>query len=136
MAIKVAGFDGNPFDQRSIIGGFARFITTMYLLVFSGSYTTGIGGGDTIDWTNGGVNSAVPSAQSFQTIGPIRTDVDDDGPSTGVLAAGGGYIIIPGTNLTNWKIKIFATAGTELGTGAYPSSVTSDTVLLRCDWAR
>ena len=132
MAVKVYGFDGNPFDQRSIVGGL-RVITCIYRIVLSGNYATG---GDTLDFTNGGVNSAVPSAQGFQVTGPIRCDVCDNGPTGGVLANGGNYVCIPGTGLTNWLLKIFATAGTQYAPGAYGVDATTDTILLRVDWAR
>jgi hypothetical protein len=133
MPVSVKGFDGNPFDQRSIISGFARVITTLVKLVLSGSYTTG---GDTLDWTNGGVNSAVPSAQSFQTTGPVRCDICDNGPTAGILANGGNYVCIPGTLVTNWLLKVFKTAGSEYGASAYLADALTDTILVRCDWAR
>lgn len=132
-AVLVQGFDGNPFDQRSV-QAFLRFITTIHKLILSGNYTTG---GDTLDWTNGGVNSAVPSAQSFQSTGPVRCDICDNAPlGTTVLGKGGNYVVIPGTLLTNWKLKLFVTAGTEYTQGAYGADATGDSILIKSDWAR
>lgn len=132
MPVVVKGFDGNPFDQNSIMA-FVRFITTIHKLVLSGSYTAG---GDTIDWTNAGVNSGVPAAQSGNSgIGPIRCDVGNIGPLNGIINLGGTYVVVPGTSLTNWKLKIFKTAGSEYS-GAYLADALTDTILVRSDWSR
>jgi hypothetical protein len=128
MPVLVNGFDGAPFDQRSIIAS-QRTITTLHKLKLTGAYTAG---GDTLDWTNGGVNSAVPPAQSG---GIVRIDVCNNGPAAGVLGLGGNYVCIPGLLLTNWLLKIFKTAGTEYS-GAYLADVLTDNVILRVDWLR
>lgn len=133
MAITVKGFDGNPFDQRSIVG-ITRMIQCLHLLSFSGNYSTG---GDTLDWTNGGVNSAVPPDASGSTTGPVRTDVDDaTGAITTVTGKNGQYVIILGTTLSNWKCKIYVTPGVEYSAGAYGTDVTQDTVILSTYWVR
>ena len=128
MAVQVLGFDGAPFDQRSIIAS-QRTITTLYKLKLTGNY---VALGDTLDWTNGGVNSAVPAAQSG---GIVRIDVCDNGPAAGVLAAGGNYVCVPGTLLTNWLLKVFKTAGSEY-TGAYLADALTENIILRVDWLR
>lgn len=132
MAVKVQGYDGNPFDQRSIMS-FMRFLTTIHRLILSGNYATG---GDTLDWTNAGINSAVPP-DAPSLIGPDRCDVNDNAFSGAtVLGAGGNYILIPGTNLTNWKLKIFKTAGAEYGAGAYVADALTEVLLIKSDWFR
>jgi hypothetical protein len=138
MAVTVLGFDGNPFDQRSIRSIGDRFIETLVVLKLTGNYTTG---GDTLDFTNGGGTPAapttVPPGQQYSNVGPIRADVSD-GPSVAgtVLANGGSYILIPGTNPTNWKLKIFATAGAQYANGAYGADALTDNPVLRLTWAR
>jgi len=115
-----------------------RFIETLAQLKLTGNYTTG---GDTLDFTNGGGTPAapttVPPAQGASAVGPIRADVSD-GPSVAgtILANGGGYVLIPGTNPTNWKLKIFATAGAQYANGAYGADALTDTPILRLTWAR
>ncbi len=132
MAVKVNGFDNNPFDQRSIVVGFSRFIVTLCRLVLTAAYTAG---GDTLDWTNGGVNSAVPPGQSFQTTGPIRTEIGNTGLAASVLGLGGNYVCIPGAAVTNWLLKVFKTAGTEYS-GAYLADALTDTIYVTAYWAR
>lgn len=128
MSVIVNGFDGNPFDQRSVVSSM-RVITAIYKLKLTGNY---VAGGDALDWTNGGVNSAVPAAQSG---GILRVDVCDNGPAAGVLALGGNYVCIPGAALTNWLLKVFKTAGSEY-TGAYLADALTDNILLKVDWLR
>ena len=137
--ITVLGFDGAPFDQRSIQPGVGRFIRTLCMLKMTGNYTTG---GDTLDFSNAGGTPAAPTtvpaeADASQKVGPSRADVSDGPVVAGtVLANGGGYILIKGTNPTNWKLKIFATAGTEYANGAYGADALTDTPILSLDWAR
>lgn len=130
MSIKVAGYDGNNFDQRSIAEA-QRFLRTVYRLVFSGNYSTG---GDTVDFTNGGVASAVPSAQSSNT--PVAVRVISNGPLLSVGANGGNYDFIRGTTLANNLLIIYATAGTQYSAGAYGTDVTTDVVYIECLWPR
>ena len=137
MAVTVLGFDGAPFDQRSIQPGVGRFIRTLVRLKLTGNYTTG---GDTLDFTNGGGTPAAPTTvppDAGSPIGPDRADVSD-GPTVAgtVLANGGSYVLIVGTNPTNWKLKVFATAGAQYANGAYGADATTDTPILSLDWAR
>lgn len=128
MTIKVNGFDGNPFDQRSIITQ-QHFFLCLYKLSFSGSYATG---GDTLDFTNGGVNSAVPPLAGL----PIRIAPSAQGATDSVSEEGGIYQYLPGTLLTNNKLEIYANGGTEYSAGAYNADVLTDVVFLEVYWER
>ncbi len=86
--------------------------------------------------TNGGVNSAVPQGCQALASGPSRVSISDQGPVAGVLANGGQYCIIPGTTPANWKLKVYATAGTEYAAGAMTADILTDTILAEVDWAR
>ncbi len=136
--VTVLGFDGAGFDQRSILADGPRFIRTLVRLKMTGNYTTG---GDVLDFTNGGGTPAapttVPPAQQANPAGPVRTVVcDGPSPAGTVLSNGGNYTVIPGTNPTNWKLKIFATAGTEYANGAYGADALTDPATLELFWAR
>jgi hypothetical protein len=80
-------------------------------LTFSGSYTTG---GDTLDFTT--VADRLPSTQVLQVLAESQ-----NGNS-------GYYVPVQGSALNTWKLKAFTGGGTELSSGAYPSSVTGDIV--------
>lgn len=136
--VTVYGFDGNPFDQRSIQEGVGRFIRTIcQIKLTAGSY---VAGGLTLDWTNGGGTPSAPStfppAAAAVAAGPSRAEIANSGPAGGVTANGGNYVLVPGTNPTNWKLKIFATAGSEYATGALGSDALTDTIIAELDWAR
>jgi hypothetical protein len=138
MAVTVLGFDGAPFDQRSIQPGVGRFIRTLVRLKLTGNYTTG---GDTLDFTNGGGSLAapttVPPGQQNNPVGPDRADVNDGPTVPGtVLANGGNYVLIKGTNPTNWLLKVFATAGAQYANGAYGADALTDIIILSLDWSR
>ena len=82
----------------------------------SGNYSTG---GDTLDL------SQFPLVAATQS--PIQGTAWMDG------LAGYDYVFIPGSALSNGKVKIFqqgsgAGAFPELASGAYPGAVTSDTI--------
>lgn len=80
-------------------------------LVFSGSYATG---GETFDLTVlRGVN-VKKDAQAIVSVWGCN---------------GYAYGWVPGATLAAGKIKASTTANTELGAGAYPAGITSDTVL-------
>jgi len=91
-------------------------------LIASGSYTTG---GDTAN-----LGAAVPApgvvlaTAAIPSSGPMFCP--DAWSITGNLT--NGYFAIPGTGL-NLKVKMSASiGGSELAAGAYPASVTGDTI--------
>jgi len=130
MAVAtVNGFDGNAFDQNSIDAVAARFIKTLCRIALSGTYVTG---GVPLDFSNGGVNSSVPP----QSRGIAQVSLRSNGPASSVGANGGNYEYIPGTNPTNGKLKIFATAGTEYSAGALGTDATTDIVMAEVWYAR
>lgn len=98
----------------------SNFVYAIATLSFSGSYPTG---GDTLDFST--VASFVPS-----DLPPVNVIADSNG-GTGTFGFGGGYFqVIAGTALNNWKIKFINAGGTELAAGAYPASVTGDSIFL------
>lgn len=132
MAVAVNGWDGNAFDQNSIDAVASRFLKTLCRLTLSGNYTTG---GDTLDFSNGGVNSAVPP----NSRGISQVSIKSNGPAASVGANGGNYQFIPGSGASPWtnaKLKVFATAGTQYASGAYGSDATTDIVECEVWWAR
>lgn len=135
MTIKVNGFDGSPFDQNSIFERTGPFIKTKHKLTFSGSY---VSGGDVFDFTNGGVNSAVPPLG----IRLVFPSVDAGGAASSVSNVGGNYIAVPpagavpSTNFTGWKLKIWTGAGAEYSAGAYGADVLTDDVFVEAVWAK
>ena len=80
-------------------------------LAFSGNYTSG---GDTLDFTQ--VADKLPSTQVIQVFADSQN------------GNAGYYVPVAGTALNNWKLKAFTGGGTEISAGAYPASVTSDSV--------
>ena len=82
-------------------------------LTFSGSYPTG---GDTLDFTQ--VADKLPSTQLVQAFAESQN------------GNAGYYVAIAGSAMNNWKLKAFTAGGTEVSAGAYPGSVTGDTVQL------
>ena len=91
----------------------SNFVYAIASLTFSGSYPTG---GDTLDFTQ--VADKLPSTQVVQAFAESQN------------GNGGYYIPVQGTALNNWKLKAFAGGGTEITSGAYPASVTTDVVQL------
>ena len=91
----------------------SNFIYALATLSFSGNYPTG---GDTLDFTT--VAPQLPSDQIIQVF------ADSQNGSSGY------YVPVQGSALNNWKLKCFSGGGTELSSGAYPASVTSDIVQL------
>jgi hypothetical protein len=142
MSIVVNGRDGNPFDQNSMDGLQGRYINAFYKLAMSGSAAAG---GDTLDFTNGGVNSAVPPLVR----GIASMDVQQLAASSSTFLGGGGYFCaigtpgVPGasgvTLLTAWKLLGFSNGGSAQS-GAYsgftPGSPVTDTVILNVIWFR
>lgn len=89
--------------------------------VASGNYVTG---GDTVNLT-----ALLNPAYKENAIAGYPGLIDDF--SVEQMPAGYGGELIPGTNLTNWKLKITTTANTELPAAAYPAAITGDTIYLR-----
>lgn len=135
--LTVNGFDGNPFDQRSIESMQGRFITCHYRVAVSGNY---VAGGDTLDFTNGGVNSAVPP------LGRVIEGIEIKqmaGNNTSFVALAGILAVlgIPGTTANNaWKLKFLQDINSDNNAGAYagisPASPLADTIELEVTWAR
>lgn len=94
-----------------------RRIRRVVKLTFSGSYTTG---GETLDFTTqtNPNNWEMPKWARK----PTGFDVENSTP-------GYKFEILPGTLLTNWKVKItdLTNAGAELAQSAYPAAITGDT---------
>jgi len=78
---------------------------------FSWNYPTG---GDALDFTT--VADKLPSTQIIQ----VFADSQNGNP--------GYYVPVQGTVLNNWKLKAFTGGGTELGAGAYRTTVTTGIV--------
>lgn len=136
MPILVNGYDGNPFGQNSMDGLQGRFIKAYCRVALSGSYPTG---GDVLDFTNGGVNSAVPP------LGRVieNIDVHEHAASTSTFVGTGCYVAvigIPGTTAASaWKLKFLQAGGTEQSAGAYSgfsASPLTDVIELEITWAR
>lgn len=140
--ITVNGRDGNAFDQGSMDSLAGRYIKTYYRLALSGNYATG---GDALDFTNGGVNSAVPPlARGIEGI-----VVKEMAGSAASCVGTGCYfepIGVPGvvgaagvTALSAWKLKAFQAGGTEQAAGAYTgfsASPATDTIEVEVTWIR
>ena len=135
MSITVNGADGATFGNQSQSASLYGFVETYYLLKFSGSYPAG---GDTLDFSNGGVNSAVPSARKleFLHICPCPTPTN---AATALSSTGGRYfpLLVGGLpGITGNKLKIWTAAGAEYTTGAYGTDVTLDAVYVRALWRK
>ncbi|MBU6231678.1 hypothetical protein KGP36_03335 [Patescibacteria group bacterium] len=137
LAVKVMGFDGNPLDQRSFEAG-DRFIKVrVQLQIQAGNYAAN---GIALDWSNGGgapANpSSIPPAAQGLAQGPCAVTISGSGPAGGVNANGGKYVAVPGTDPTNWLLKIFATAGTEYANGALGNDALNDIINAEVLWPR
>lgn len=103
-----------------------NFVYAIATLTFIGSYSTG---GDTLDFST--VASLIPSDQV-----PINVIADSNGGS-GTFGFSGGYFqVIASTALNTWKIKLIQAGGSELGAGAYPSTVTTDSIFLNITYRK
>lgn len=100
----------SPLNVDSSANNFVYAVAT---LAFSGNYPTG---GDTLDFTQ--VADKLPTTQIVQAFAESQ-----NGNS-------GYYIPVQGSALNNWKLKAFLGGGTEVTAGAYPASVTTDSVQL------
>src|SRR5262245_11321261 len=87
----------------------SNFVNAVATLSFSGNYPSG---GDALDFTQ--VADKLPSTQIVQAFAESQN------------GNGGYYIPVQGSGLNNWKLKAFSSGGTEITSGAYPASVTSD----------
>lgn len=93
-------------------------------LTFSGNYTTG---GDTLDLTQITNPGYLPGGKQFGVL-PKRVTIDNE-------PDGYGLEWIPGSNLTNGKIRVTTTANVELAAGAYPAGITGDSdVTITMEW--
>lgn len=89
--------------------------------VASGNYATG---GDAIDLTN-------VANPNFKTDAKFGQNVAIEDWEVIQSPAGYGAELVQGALLSNWKLKIFTTANTELAAGAYPAAITGDFFVLR-----
>jgi hypothetical protein len=105
MAIQITVLPGNVDASGN------NFVYAVGTLAFSGNYTVG---GDVMDFT--AVDDKLSSSQIIQ----VFTD-SQNGNS-------GYYVPVSSATLSGWKLKAFTGGGTELTSGAYPASVTSDIV--------
>jgi len=121
MSIVANGWNGSAFDSSSIEKVAPGFVRVNLRLTFSGNYATG---GDTLDLTNGGVNSTVP----VESGGIFSVEVIGNGPASSISCLGGIYQYVPGTTLANGLLKVFHNAGAEYTAGAYGTDVTTDVV--------
>ncbi len=126
MAIAINGLDGNPFTTRDIDATPNNFVYSFHKLAFSGSYTAG---GDTLDLST--ISGLIPSSGL-----PLFAFVEGNGTGTQQSAAGGYYVVVPGTTLATYRVKIFSAGGVELVAGAYPAAVTGDAVFLNLQWRK
>jgi hypothetical protein len=131
MAVALGSNDNSAASPtiRDVDGSANEFIYTCTPLLFSGSYSTG---GDTLDLT-----PLVQAATPLAGIGNLlNVVVESNGPSGSQGFGGGYYFFSKGTTLANGKLLIFASGGSQLGAGAYPSAVTTDVVSLVCTWRK
>ncbi len=105
MAIQITLLAAN------VDGAGSNLLYGIGTLTFSGNYVTG---GDTLDFTT--VAEKLNSAQIIQVFADSQN------------GNAGYYVPVTGTALINWKLKAFTGGGTEVSAGAYPASVTTDTV--------
>jgi len=96
-------------------------------LTFSGSYTTG---GDTLDWTTANEQISATGQVLAVAAPPRQVTIDSQNGNAG------SYVPVQGSALNNWKVKCFVGSGTEVGAGAYPSSVTGDIVVFAAQFAK
>jgi hypothetical protein len=114
VSIQILGTDGNAMTSRDVDGSASNFIYVSGKLVFSGSYTSGVG--DSLNWTTIADKIAsdecISCAISTQTVGNN-------------YVAQGSYA----TALGSWIVRCQTPGAlSELATGAYPSGITGDTV--------
>jgi hypothetical protein len=96
-------------------------------VTFSGNYTTG---GDTLDWTTVVEQIGQSGQVAVFASPPAQVTFESQNGNAGY------YVPVQGNALNNWKLKCFVGSGTEVGAGAYPSSVTSDVVVFQALFPR
>ena len=96
-------------------------------VAFSGNYATG---GDTLDWTTASEQIG-QSGQALDAASPPQQVMFDSQNGNA-----GYYVSVQGNALNNWKVKCFVGSGTEIGAGAYPSSVTTDVIAFQAQFLR
>jgi hypothetical protein len=87
----------------------------------SGNYSTG---GDTLNL------GAIANPKGLNVTGPTNSVTN---LLVGVFSENlSGYYaqVVPGTTLANFKVKFFALGGAEVSAGAYPSQITSGSLVL------
>lgn len=93
----------------------------LYLIATpTGSYVTG---GDTVN-----LQAITPGkGQADATVGYPGTVSESE-----VASAPAGYtaLLVPGTTLANWKLKVYSVAGTELAAAAYPAAILAGVFVL------
>lgn len=93
-----------------------------YTLTLSGAYVQAVRGsnvGELIDLTKA-LNPSFQAEVFWGQKGPTRGYVMQGG------IAGNDAEIIPGADSLHWLLKVFSSANTELGAGAYNAAVTGD----------
>lgn len=100
----------SPLNVDSSASNFVYAIAT---LTFSGNY---VAGGDTLDFTQ--VADKLPSSQVVQAFAESQNGNNMY------------YVVVQGTALNNWKLKVIQSGGVELGAGAYTGTQTGDIVQL------
>jgi len=114
VSIQIVGTDGNALTSRDVDASANSFVYLNGRLSFSGNYPSG---GDTLDFTT--VADKILSDQCIAV-------------SVASQTMGNQYIPIggPATALNAWKVfcQSPGTFNTQLSAGAYPGSITSDTV--------
>ena len=100
----------SPLNVDSSASNFVYAIAT---LTFSGNY---VSNGDTLDFTQ--IADKLPSSQVVQAFAESQ-----NGNAM-------YYVVVQGSALNNWKLKVIQSGGVELGAGAYGAGQTGDIVQL------
>ena len=119
-------------SPANVDGSASNFIFAVVQLTFSGSYPAG---GDTLDLTT--ITDKLGSSQIVNALADSNASLNTAfGQVGGYYVVRGDPSVTPGqaspvpTALNAWKLKLFNAGGTELNAGAYPASVTGDSVVL------
>jgi hypothetical protein len=112
MALAISVTSVNKVQRDFIVRG---------SIVASGSYVTG---GDTLNFATATFRLGVDGIKSSSA--PTSIAVWSQGGAA--ITAYFDYRPILGTTQANNLLQVFVGAGTEVGAGAYPAGVTSDTI--------